>query len=110
LLDEALKQFCEKEGTVWAHKMSKSAKSNVDEQFARESCQLQAQNIHNIHAIWTVEVYGDAHITTTKWAKFRAYLNWAEQAVTKWSDAERQSAKAGLDGEAHQLIPVKHTL
>ena len=90
--------------------MSNSANSNVNEQFARESCQLWAQNIHNIHTSSKVEVCGDAHITTTKWAKFQACLNWAQQAATKWSDADRQSAKAELVGEAHQLITVKRTL
>jgi len=53
-VDNALKQFYKKKGAFQEHKVLKSAKVKVDEQFARESHQLWEHMIHTISAAMEV--------------------------------------------------------
>jgi len=106
-LDNALKRFYKKKGVFWDQKMTKSVRANVNEQLARESNQLQEQWIHKVHAAMEVLVYVAEKFTTSKWSQFQVRLNWAQQAATKWSNANRQRAIEQLEPEIHQMTPVK---
>jgi len=72
--------------------MSKSAKAKVDEQLERQSLQLCVQTIDIICTAMEILVYGAEKVSTTKHRQFQVHLNKAQQAATKWSDADRQKA------------------
>ena len=107
-LDDTKKRFYKEKGPVWEQKMSKSAKAQVDELLARESHQIQEQKICKIRAAMEVQVYGVEKVTTTNWREFQLRLNRARQVSTTWSDTDRQSAQARLEGVIHLVTPVKH--
>jgi len=106
-LDNVLKQFYKKKGTFQEQNMSKSAKAQVDEQLAGDSCLLQEQKIHKICAAIEVQVYGVEKVTMTKPRIFQVHLNRRHRAATKRSDADQQSAKERLGQEIHQVTSVK---
>jgi len=109
-LDDALKQFYKKKGAFQNQKLSKSAKAKVDELLATESHQLRQQKIHRIRAAMDVQVYGAEKVTTSKRRQFQVRLNRAQQAATKWSEADRQRAIERLEREIHQMTRVKRML
>jgi len=109
-LDDELKRFYKKKGAFRNQKMLKSAKAKVDEQLATESHQLREQMIHTIRAAMEVQVYRAEKVTTSKRRQFQVRLNRAQQAATKWSEADRQRAIERLEREIHQMTPVKRKL
>jgi len=105
-LDSAHKRLYKNPGAFQEQKWSNSTKAKLDEHLAREFDQLWEQKIHKICAAIEIQVYEAEKVTTTKRREFHVCLNRAQQAATKWSDADRQSAKQWLEREIHQVRPV----
>jgi len=89
---DAVKRFYQKKGIFREQTMSKSAKANVDDLFAKESHLLHEQKIHKIRAAMEAVVYGAQMVSNTKRTQFQVRLNKARQGATTWSDADRQRA------------------
>ena len=94
-------------GAFREQKVSKSAKAKVDEPLARESHQLQEQNIHKICAAMEVQLYRAEQVTTSKGRRFQVCLNRTQQVTTIWSDTDRQRAIERLQRKIHQVTPAK---
>jgi len=90
--------------------MSKSGKAKVDDLLATESHTLRKQIIDTIRTAMEALVYGADNVSTTKRMQYQVRLNWAQQAATTWSDADRQNAIERLEREIHQVTPVKRNL
>jgi len=106
-LDVALKQFYKVKSTLGEHKMLKSVKANVDEQWARHSHQLREQKIHKICATMMVQVYSAEKDKATIGTEFQVRLNRARKPATVWSDADQQSATERLECKIHLMTPAK---
>jgi hypothetical protein len=91
-LDDALKRFYQKKGAFRDQKMSKSAKTKVDDLLAKESHLLCKQKIHKICAPLAAVVYGAETVSTTQRRQVQVHLNRAQQGAITWSDADRQKA------------------
>jgi hypothetical protein len=57
-----------------------------------------------------VLVYGADNVTTSKRREFQVRLKCAREAATKWSEGDRNRAIQQLEGEIHQMTPVKPKL
>ena len=100
-LDDALNRLYQKKGIFREQKMSKSAKTKVDNLFAKECNQLHEQRIYKIYAAMEAVVYGAEKVPTTKRRQFQVRLNRAQQAATTWSDADGQKAIERLERKIH---------
>ena len=109
-LDDAVMRFYQEKGIFREQRMSKTAKTQVDDELAKESHQLREQKIHKIHAAMEAHVYGAETVSTTKHTQCQVRLNRARQAATTWSDAQRQKAIERLEHEIHQATPAKGKL
>jgi len=109
-LDDVLKRFHQKKGIFREEKMSKSAKTKVDDLLAMQSHQLHEQKIHTIRAAMEALVYAAEKVSTTKRRIFQVRLNRAQESATTWSDDDRQKANDGSEREIHQVIPAKRKL
>jgi len=94
----------------WEQKIAKSSKVNLGEQLARESHQFQVQKISTIGTAMDIQVFRAEEVTTARWRQSQVRLNRAQQAATKWSDAEWHRAKVQLEHEIHHVTPVKRKL
>jgi len=93
-LYDAQKRLDRAKGAFQELKMSKSAKSKLDELLAWESHQLCRQMIRKISAAMEVHMYGAEDVTATKRSHFQVQLNRDQQAATGWSDGDWWSAKS----------------
>jgi len=109
-VDDALKQFSEQKGAFRDQKMSKAAKTKLDEPLARESHHLEEQKIHRICAAMEVQLYVAEKVTTSKRRQLQVRLNRAHQVSTIWSDADQQRAIERLERKMHQVTPAKPKL
>jgi len=106
-LDDALKQFYQKNGIFQEQNMSKSPKAKVDYLLATESHQLREPKIQKIAAAMEALVYAAEKVSSTKCRQFQVHLNRTRQAATTWSDADRLKAIEQLECEIHQVTPSK---
>jgi hypothetical protein len=69
-LDDAHQRFSQKKIVFWKQKMTKSAKTKVDDLLAKEFHLLSEQNIHMIRAAMEALVNGAEKVSTTKLRQF----------------------------------------
>jgi hypothetical protein len=106
-LDNPLKRFYKKMGIFRALKMSKSAKTKVDDLLVTESLQLREHKIHKIRAAIRALLYWAKKVSTTKLRLIQVGLNRSRQAVTTWSADDGQIAIEQLEREIHHVTPAK---
>jgi len=111
-LDDELNQFNLKKVILQEQKISKSAKTLVDTQVARESDQLQEPKINMIHTTLEALLYRAERLPKQSVAcrQLQVSLNEAQQAATRWLDADCQNAMEQWEYIIHPMTSGKHNI